>query len=128
MHAVGAPSSGITVRLPPGAAPAQPALSKSAEKRKKKKENSATSRADNATNSGTEASREGTPTAQGAGAGPTGSTPEEKKIRGLLKKLRAIEDLKVRQANGDKLEDTQVQKISTENSVRADLAKLGWSG
>lgn len=54
------------------------------------------------------------------------TSPEEKKIRSLLKKLRAIETLKERQAVGDKLEDTQVLKIQTEEKVLKDLEKLGW--
>ncbi|KAF5093232.1 hypothetical protein D0Z00_004169 [Geotrichum galactomycetum] len=54
-------------------------------------------------------------------------SPEEKKIRSLLKKLRAIQDLKTRQVNGDKLEDTQVKKIATEDAVRKELTSLGWS-
>lgn len=53
---------------------------------------------------------------------------QDKKIRGLLKKLRAIEDLKMRVAGGEKLEDTQVKKIQTEEAVRKDLESLGWSG
>lgn len=51
---------------------------------------------------------------------------EDKKIRSLLKKLRAIEELKQRHAKGEKLEDTQIQKINTENSVRRELTTLGW--
>ena len=55
------------------------------------------------------------------------TSPEEKKIRSLLKKLRAIETLKQRQAVGDKLEDTQVLKIQTEDKVLDELKCLGWS-
>lgn len=51
---------------------------------------------------------------------------EEKKIRNLLKKLRAIEVLKMKQANGEHLEDTQVSKITTEDKVRGELEALGW--
>lgn len=51
--------------------------------------------------------------------------PQEKKVRSLLKKLRAIEDLKMRQAGGEKLEDTQVKKISNEESIRKELEGLG---
>lgn len=50
-----------------------------------------------------------------------------KKIRSLLKKLRAIQALKTRQAAGDKLEDTQIKKIQTEDIVRKELTDLGWS-
>jgi translation initiation factor 2A len=46
----------------------------------------------------------------------------------LLKKLRAIDDLKMRQAGGEKLEGTQVLKIGTEEGVRADLTKCGYTG
>ncbi|KAF2838598.1 eIF2A-domain-containing protein [Patellaria atrata CBS 101060] len=56
---------------------------------------------------------------------PGGASPGEKKVRSLLKKLRAIEDLKMRQAGGEKLEDTQVRKILTEESIRKELSKLG---
>lgn len=54
------------------------------------------------------------------------SSPEEKKIRSLLKKLRAIEALKQRQSNGEKLEDTQVLKIQSEEKVLSELKFMGW--
>jgi len=47
-------------------------------------------------------------------------------MRSLLKKMRAIDDLKMRQASGEKLEDTQVKKISTEESIRKELESLGF--
>jgi translation initiation factor 2A len=53
---------------------------------------------------------------------------EEKKIRSLLKKLRAIEQLKMKQANNEPLEDTQVLKIQTEETIRSELHSLGWRG
>ncbi len=59
---------------------------------------------------------------------PGGGSPHEKKIRGLLKKIRAIDDLKMRLAGGEKLEDTQVKKMHTEDGVRKELEALGWSG
>ena len=82
------------------------------------------------------------PTANGAApAGPTGQSardltvtspgagsPHEKKIRSLLKKLRAIDDLKMRQAGGEKLEGTQVLKIGTEEQVRKELTAAGYTG
>lgn len=52
---------------------------------------------------------------------------EEKKIRSLLKKLRAIETLKMKQASGEPLEDTQVSKINKEEDIRKELSELGWS-
>ena len=57
-----------------------------------------------------------------------GGSPEEKKVRSLLKKMRAIEDLKMRQASGEKLEDTQVKKITTEDIIRNELEALGYQG
>lgn len=57
-----------------------------------------------------------------------GGSANEKKIRGLLKKIRAIEDLKMRLAGGEKLEDTQVKKIGSEDGVRKELAGLGYNG
>lgn len=67
-----------------------------------------------------------TPAAVGSIVGGTGSL-EDKKIRSLLKKLRAIEILKMKQANGDPLEDTQVNKIKKEDEIRKELTSLGWS-
>lgn len=59
---------------------------------------------------------------------PAAGSPQEKKIRSLLKKLRAIDDLKMRQAGGEKLEGTQVLKIGTEEQVRKELGALGYHG
>ncbi|KAL2163404.1 hypothetical protein VTH06DRAFT_5461 [Thermothelomyces fergusii] len=60
----------------------------------------------------------------GAAAG-TAANPNAKKIRGLQKKIRAIEDLEMRLAGGEKLEDTQIKKINTKKQVLAELAALG---
>ncbi|KAJ8107745.1 hypothetical protein OPT61_g8651 [Boeremia exigua] len=57
-----------------------------------------------------------------------GGGPQDKKIRGLLKKVRAIDELKMRQAGGEKLEDTQIKKIGTEESIRKELSALGFQG
>ncbi|TID14182.1 eukaryotic translation initiation factor-like protein subunit eIF2A [Venturia nashicola] len=56
---------------------------------------------------------------------PQDGGPNEKKIRSLHKKVRAIEELKMRQAAGEKLEDTQIRKIDTEAGIRKELAALG---
>lgn len=53
--------------------------------------------------------------------------PQDKKIRALLKKLRAIDDLKMRRAGGEKLEGTQIKKMDTEDEVRSELEGLGWN-
>lgn len=56
----------------------------------------------------------------------SGGSPQDKKIRALLKKLRAIDDLKMRLAGGEKLEGTQIKKMDTEDEVRRGLRALGW--
>ncbi|KAI9885915.1 MAG: hypothetical protein M1823_002288 [Watsoniomyces obsoletus] len=60
--------------------------------------------------------------------GSSGGSPEQKKVRSLLKKLRAIDDLKMRLAGGEKLEDTQMKKIHSEEGVRKELESIGWTG
>ena len=55
-----------------------------------------------------------------------GGTPQDKKVRALLKKIRAIDDLKMRRAGGEKLEGTQIKKMDTEDEVRKELESLGW--
>ena len=41
--------------------------------------------------------------------------------------MRAIEQLKMKQASGETLEDTQVIKISKEDEIRSELQTLGWN-
>lgn len=59
---------------------------------------------------------------------PGDGNPADKKMRGLLKKIRAIDELKMRQAGGEKLEDTQVKKIATEQQIRKELDAIGFTG
>ena len=56
---------------------------------------------------------------------PGNGSPHEKKVRALLKKLRAIDELKMRQANGESLELSQVSKIESEEKVRKELDDVG---
>ncbi|KAM5352082.1 hypothetical protein ACJ41O_004805 [Fusarium nematophilum] len=62
------------------------------------------------------------------GAGAPGAdaaqNPNAKKVRSLQKKVRAIEDLEMRLAGGEKLEDTQLKKINTKSSVLKELEQL----
>ena len=113
-----------------GGTPKAPPLSKAALKNKKKRESSKKHREDEQEQEKQESAAQTTTPAPDATAGDFGTHPtsiEDKKQRSLLKKLRAIQDLKARQANGDKLEDTQVKKIQTEAAIRLELAGLGWS-
>jgi translation initiation factor 2A len=59
---------------------------------------------------------------------PGGGSPSAKKLRGLQKKIRAIEDLEMRHAGGEKLEDTQLKKIATKTAVQAELDALEHEG
>ncbi|KAK5625705.1 hypothetical protein RRF57_001421 [Xylaria bambusicola] len=55
---------------------------------------------------------------------PGSQNPASKKLRGLQKKIRAIEDLEMRLAAGEKLEDTQMKKIATKAAVLKELADI----
>lgn len=55
---------------------------------------------------------------------PSGGSPGAKKLRGLQKKIRAIEDLEMRLAGGERLEDTQMKKIGTKGAVQRELDAL----
>lgn len=139
--------------LPPGASPGggvplpgseQEKLSKSAAKNKKKREAKKKEAEDAA--AAAAAQKNGRANANGANKGgkangtaakpaeqpaePEDANPtaQDKKIRGLLKKMRAIDELKMRLAGGEKLEDTQMKKIQTEESVRKELEGLGYTG
>ncbi|KAG8529271.1 uncharacterized protein KY384_005906 [Bacidia gigantensis] len=69
--------------------------------------------------------RGGTTAIPGAGDGG-GVSLHDKKIRALLKKLRAIDDLRMRRAGGEILEGTQIKKMDTEEAVRKELEDLGY--
>ncbi|KAI1822198.1 translation initiation factor eIF-2A [Xylaria intraflava] len=55
---------------------------------------------------------------------PGSQNPASKKLRGLQKKIRAIEDLEMRLAGGEKLEDTQMKKIATKVMVLKELESI----
>ncbi|KAI1174458.1 translation initiation factor eIF-2A [Nemania sp. FL0916] len=55
---------------------------------------------------------------------PGSQNPASKKLRGLQKKIRAIEDLEMRLAGGEKLEDTQMKKIATKAAVLKELENI----
>jgi uncharacterized protein with WD repeat len=48
----------------------------------------------------------------------------EKKKKALNKKIKQIEELKARQSNGESLNAEQIAKITTEGSLRTELAAL----
>lgn len=69
------------------------------------------------------------------GTGPSKDTQDteqdaerQKKIRNHLKKLKAVRELKSKRAAGEKLSADQLVKISKENEIIRDLAKLEYNG
>ncbi|RLV92159.1 hypothetical protein JA1_003419 [Spathaspora sp. JA1] len=123
------PASG-RARVVPGAAPPQEKESKAAAKNRKKREARKQQSDDksDASESAAPVVVSPTPVASSVGAVIGGvASLEEKKIRSLLKKLRAIEQLKMKQAAGETLEDTQMIKISKEDEIRQELNTLGWN-
>lgn len=65
------------------------------------------------------------PQAPAQDAAAADANPHAKKIRSLQKKVRAIEDLEMRLAGGEKLEDTQMKKMNTKSAVLKELQGLG---
>lgn len=150
-----APGGGVA--LPPGADQEPERLSKSAAKNKKKREAAKKAKEEAASevpanapapapapvpapipsrsrstgkNDGTASPANGNAKSvpPAAAADTSNPTPQDKKIRGLLKKMRAIDELKMRLAGGEKLEDTQMKKIQTEDAVRKELEAVGYTG
>lgn len=52
----------------------------------------------------------------------------QKKVRNLLKKLKAVRELKEKRANGEKLSPDQIMKIGKEPELVRDLQKLKYDG
>ncbi|TKA50047.1 hypothetical protein B0A53_06493 [Rhodotorula sp. CCFEE 5036] len=65
------------------------------------------------------------PTAAEVEAASGALSPEDKKRRAIVKKLTAIDQLKVKKAAGEKLELTQHKKLESEAELRKELAALG---
>lgn len=106
-------------RFVPGLTPADPKEEKKTRNRRKKEKSEKHTTAEQSDVS---------PPVATAAPEPLGISPEDlKKQRALLKKLRAIEELKLRQAGGEKLEKTQEQKIEKELEIVQELAKLGFT-
>lgn len=130
---VGGAASGVRiprVKTVPGAAPPVVKESKTAAKNRKKRESKkedspAASITPSSSTASTPVPQEKTPEVASVVGGV--SSIEEKRIRSLLKKLRAIEGLKMKQAYGEELEETQISKINKEEEIRRELANLGWS-
>lgn len=124
-------NNGIPVRerAVPGLAPAEAKEEKKTRSRRKKEKAAAAEQVD-----GIPAAAPSPPAAAPAAPTPAAeetpdiSADDLKKIRALTKKLRAIEELKLRQAGGEKLEKTQEQKIEKEDEIVEELQKLGFTG
>ena len=126
-------SNGVSAqRVVPGMAPQEPKDEKKPRRRAKKEKVQSTLESSTPTPGestsapppGLEAASVPTTTEETA---PNTSPEDLKKQRALLKKLRAIEELKLRQASGEKLEKTQEQKIEKELEIVQELVKLGFT-
>ncbi|KAI9189468.1 hypothetical protein H9P43_000901 [Blastocladiella emersonii ATCC 22665] len=49
----------------------------------------------------------------------------EKRVQALVKKLKQIQGLKQKLANGEKLDNAQIRKVESEKAVRTELSDLG---
>jgi len=126
-HTNGTSSNGIPSRerIVPGLAPSEP---KEEKKRSRKKKDKSEKQGTDATKPvGTDETVSPPSVVETVPAAPEVSQEDLKKQRALLKKLRAIEELKLRQAGGEKLEKTQEQKIEKEMEIVQELAKLGFT-
>ncbi|KAI9319134.1 hypothetical protein BX666DRAFT_2025466 [Dichotomocladium elegans] len=52
------------------------------------------------------------------------TSPEQRKLRALQKKLRQIEDLEQKMIHGEKLDENQVDKVKKGKEVRDEIAKI----
>ena len=60
--------------------------------------------------------------------GETEEVERQRKIRNALKKLKAVQELKVKKAAGEKLSIDQMAKIGKESELLRDLQKLKYKG
>jgi translation initiation factor 2A len=130
----GLSNSASPQRVVPGMAPPEPKEEKKPRKRTKKEKAQPTPTTESSSTTAPVESTsappvvEPTPVAEAPEANASTVSPEDlKKQRALLKKLRAIEELKLRQASGEKLEKTQEQKIEKEMEIVQELMKLGFT-
>ena len=123
----------IRERVVPGLAPTEPKDEKKTRSRKKKEKATAVVAAaatagDQHDGASASVPAESTTATPVDGILEVINAEDIKKIRALTKKLRAIEELKLRQAGGEKLEKTQEQKIEKEIEIVEELQKLGFNG
>lgn len=117
----------------PGAGPAGPSksASKNAKRRAKAKANKASGERQDMVAAGAEGASE---TADALARVTVGGAPEaaatapppgpEKKLRGLNKKIKQIEELKQKQAGGQELNAAQLEKLKAEPEVRSGIREL----
>jgi translation initiation factor 2A len=110
-------------RVVPGLAPSEPKEEKKRSRKKKDKSEKPVPTTDGVATTVPPA----TTVVETVAPAPETSFEDLKKQRALLKKLRAIEELKLRQAGGEKLEKTQEQKIEKEMEIVQELQKLGFT-
>ncbi|KAK4050388.1 hypothetical protein OIV83_003457 [Microbotryomycetes sp. JL201] len=108
----------------PGAAPAE---GDQAQQQQQQQQSRRAKKKENAKKSGNDPAAETVVAAPAAAPEPESSSalsPDDKKRRALVKKLTAIEQLKVKRDAGEKLELTQHKKLESEAEIRKELAAL----
>jgi translation initiation factor 2A len=114
-------------RVVPGLAPSEPKEEKKRSRKKKDKSEKPVTDGAKPVTDGVGLAPSPPTVVETVPAAPEVSQEDLKKQRALLKKLRAIEELKLRQAGGEKLEKTQEQKIEKEMEIVQELANLGFT-
>lgn len=66
--------------------------------------------------------------ATNAATEPDVDEERQKKTRNVLKKLKAVRELKAKKSSGEKLAPDQLMKMSKEDELLRDLKKLGYEG
>ncbi len=106
----------------PGLPPATGGMSKSAKKKEKEKRKKAAAAAAEAK---IKADREARVDAEAATAVADAPTPDpEKRYKQLMKKIRAIDGIKAKKAEGKSLNEDECVKLDTEDALREELEAL----
>jgi uncharacterized protein with WD repeat len=107
---------------------AEQKAAKKAEKNKKRRERAKAAKEEEARRAETEAAAKQAAEEKALAEKRANMSPEEaraKDIKKLQKKLKGVEKIKAMQASGQTPDQAQKDKLATEASLRAELAKLG---
>jgi len=102
----------------------QQAMSANALKNKKKREAKSKAKQDESGDSNVQAVSNSSNTTSNNTVSDGADADTEKKIKGIRKKLRQIDDLKTKQKEGKELEKNQLEKLKSEKELLDQLAEL----